>query len=593
MKTIKRLTVLMMLIPVLFWTGCLFNENAATPQAAPETAFKIRLMHVNDVHSHLEEIPASLILDGEKTYLALGGMGRLAYKVKEVRAEYPQTLLLCAGDAVQGTLYFPTYNGKAEADFMNHLGFDAMVLGNHEFDKGDAFVREFANELNFPVLAANMAMKTPGAGIFKPYSIKNVGGEKVAVIGLITPETATISNAGPNVTFFDEIDRAKKITALLEEKGVNKIIVLSHLGYGRDMALAKAVPGIDVIVGGHTHTLLGDFSSLGMQPKGPYPTIVMNPEKEPVYIVQAWEWAKGLGILDVEFDREGEVVQCGGRFTLLAGDEFQRKNAFGKKAPISSEIKQAITAAIQNNPEIEAIPNDPEAMVLLAKYSKGVEAYRHQVVAKVGRDLLHVRIPGSAHPGTGEILKQGSMIAPVIAQSMLYKCRIVGQNVQLSIQNAGGVRTDVQAGPLTVADVYNLLPFGNTVFVLDLSGEEIRRALEEAVDQALDPVKPNAGGFPYLAGGRFDVARDNAPGRRVFGLEYMNDAGKWSAIKDGETYKVAVNGFMAHGGDGYSVLAKSKGERLDTGFVDAEVFMEYAKTRRVLQPIPYACVEMK
>ncbi|ACL06955.1 5'-Nucleotidase domain protein [Desulfatibacillum aliphaticivorans] len=593
MKTIKRLTVLMMLIPVLFWTGCLYNENAATSQATPEAVFTLRLMHVNDVHSHLEEIPASLILDGEKTYLTLGGMGRLAYKVKKVRGEYPQSLLLCAGDAVQGTLYFPTHKGKAEADFMNHLGFDAMVLGNHEFDKGSVFTRQFASEMNYPVLAANMIMKTNGAGVFKPYTIKKVGGEEVAIIGLITPETATISNAGPYVVFNDEIKTAQQMIAKIEEQGINKIIVLSHLGYGRDMALAKAVPGIDVIVGGHTHTLLGDFSSVGMKASGPYPTVIMNPENEPVYIVQAWDWAKGLGILDVKFDREGEVVQCGGRFTLLAGDDFLRKNASGKKTPVSPEVKQAIMASIQSNPEIEATPKDPEAMALLAKYSQGVEAYRHQVVAKVGRDLLNVRIPGSAHPETGEVLKQGSMVAPLIAQSMLDKCRSVGQNVQLSILNAGGARTDVQAGPLTVADVYNLLPFGNTVYVLDLSGEEIRRAIEEAVDQAFDPVKPNAGGFPYLAGGRFDVFKDNAPGQRVFGLEYMDDAGKWTPINEGETYKVAVNGFMAHGGDGYSILAKSKGERLDTGFVDAEVFMEYAKSRRVLQPLPYACVEMK
>jgi 5'-nucleotidase/UDP-sugar diphosphatase len=253
-----------------------------------------------------------------------------------------------------------------------------------------------------------------------------------------------------------------------------------------------------------------------MKAAGSYPTKVMSPNNEPVYIVQAWEWAKGLGMLDVEFDREGEAIQCDGRFTLLAGDEFLRKNTSGKKSPVSSVVKQAIMASIQNNPEIEAIQEDAEAMVLLANYSKGVEAYRHETVAVVTQDLLHVRIPETAHPGTGKILKQGSMVAPLVAQSMLYKCRSVGQNVQLSIQNAGGVRTDIQAGSLTVADIYNLLPFGNTIYVLGLSGREIKQAIEKAVDQALDPARPNTGGFPYLGDGIYFVVKELPPGQRGF-----------------------------------------------------------------------------
>ena len=586
--------------------GCAWNQEAGAAtkeissqtrkipgQALDEETFKIRIMHVNDIHSHLEEIPASLLLNGAKTYLNLGGMGRLATQTKINRAICPRSLLLCAGDAVQGTLYFPTYQGKAEAEFLNLLELDAMVLGNHEFDKGPGFVTGFASMLECPLLGANVVMKDSPDAKIQPYTIKKIHGEKVAVIGLITPETGDISNAGPDVNFLNEIQTAKQYVAELEARGINKIVVLSHLGYGRDIALAKAVSGIDLIVGGHSHTLLGDFSGLGMKPEGPYPTMVMNPCNDPVYVTQAWEWAKGLGTLDVRFNKEGEILACKGYFTLLTGSDFFQKNDEGIKAPVSPEVRQSILDEIAVNPEIEVAPQDPEAMAVLAKFAKGVDAFRKKTVAEVSRDLPHVRVPGSAHAGTGKVLQNGSMIAPLVAESLYWKCRSVGQNVQLSIQNAGGVRTDVQAGTLTVAGVYNLLPFGNTAIILTLKGREVQKAVEEAVRTALAPVNPNPAAFPYLGNARFTLNRKNAPGSRVSSLEFKNDSGDWTSIQENQTYRVSVNAFIANGGDGYSVLAESQGERTDTGFVDAAVFMEYAKAHDPLTPSLTTGVIMK
>ncbi|MBI9077221.1 MAG: 5'-nucleotidase C-terminal domain-containing protein [Desulfatibacillum sp.] len=593
MKKFKPTLIILSVLLLILTGGCSWNQGAAPQIAKPqvvtslpgaEETVKIRLMHVNDIHSHLEGIPASVTIDGTKTYLTLGGMGRLAAKVKATRAICPRSMLLCAGDAVQGTLYFPTYGGKAEADFMNLLGFDAMVLGNHEFDKGPGFVTSFASLLDFPLLGANVILEGDQAHVLKPYVIREVGGESVAILGLLTPETAEISNAGPTVQFQDEQEVARRYVAELESQGINKIVVLSHLGYSRDIALAKAVSGIDVIIGGHSHTLLGDFSSLGMQAAGPYPTMAMSPENDPVYIAQAWEWAKGMGALDVLFNREGEVVKCTGNFTLLTGEPFMQKDAAGKKEEVSPAVKQDILAAIAINPEIEAVSRDPQAMALLATYSSGLEAFRQEVVAKVPSGLLQVRIPGAPHPGTGVILKNGSMVAPLVAESLYWKCRSVGLRPDLSIQNGGGVRTDIHAGTLTVADVYNLLPFGNTAVILELNGKEVRQAISKAVERALDPTKDNQGAFPYLGNARFTVDKSKAPGNRVVLLEFKNAREVWTPIQEKEVYRVVVNKYLSTGGDGYTPLGDAKGMRMDTGFVDAAVFMEYAKAHDPLTP---------
>jgi 5'-nucleotidase / UDP-sugar diphosphatase len=168
-------------------------------------------------------------------------------------------------------LYFNRFGGRADCNLLNRMNLDAMTPGNHEFDRDPQALAAFADQANFAIVSANIdASKDPVLfSVIKPYIIKNVGGRKVGIIGLTTPDTPALSHPGPAIAFLDPEQAARKAIAALVAQGVRTIIVLSHLGYDRDVELAARLPEIDVIAGGHTHTLLGDFKALGLAGEGP------------------------------------------------------------------------------------------------------------------------------------------------------------------------------------------------------------------------------------------------------------------------------------------------------------------------------------
>ena len=398
------LTLLIFIAPLSAWAG---------------TPLELTIVHVNDTHSHLEGVSTSLKLEGEKTYLSLGGMARLSTLLQEVRTRSNNTLFLHAGDAVQGTLYFTKFHGKMEMTTLHALGCDAMVLGNHEFDRGPAGAAAIVGWARFPMLAANMdcAAEPVLKGKTLPYVVKEVAGQKVGIVGIITPEVKVISNVGPNLGFAPASQTARRVIAQLQARGVDKIILLTHQGYDEDLALAKEVAGIDVIVGGHSHTLLGDAQSmgrLGLEPQGAYPTRVNGPGGRPVYVVQAWQWGQVAGLLELSFDQEGVVTHAEGRALLVMGDNFRRKGAGGKKAALDGQARQELMAKLAANPSARVLPYDKQIVKMIAPYRKGLKELRETVVARVDRDLLHTRQPGR-HP-SGVDLPQGSLLAPLIAR---------------------------------------------------------------------------------------------------------------------------------------------------------------------------------
>ena len=546
------------------------------PLAAESWAFPLRIIHVNDTHSHLEPVPLRVKIGVDTIYLKAGGYPRLLAKIEQVRSADPDanTLLLHAGDMVQGTLYFNAYKGRAGMKLMNLMGFDAMVVGNHEFDKGPALLADLIHLADFPILGANVDASKEELlrGLLKPYVIKEFNGRKVGVIGLVIQDIPTISSPGDKLVFNNVKKTAQEYISLLQSQGVDIIVLLTHQGYGRDLELAKSVSGIDIIVGGHSHTLLGDFESLGMKSAGPYPTTVKGPSGEPVLVVQDWEWAKTIGVLDLEFDPAGVITQYSGRPVMIVGDEFVRKDSDDKKVPVVGAALDELVLLIQNDPAIEIVPEDSKALAVLAEFKPGVDSLRVQKIAVIAEDLHNVRVPG-AH-AAGVVLPHGSEIAPLVADSMLFISEKYHLGLDAAIQNAGGVRRDLHAGDLTVADAYELMPFGNTMIVLRLSGREFKAALEHGVDRA-------EGAFPYVAGARYTADMNKPRGKRIISLEVKNRAGQWIAVKDEEKYKIGVNSFLANGGDGYEVFKKSASP-YDTGFVDAEIFMEYAEAQKRL-----------
>jgi len=543
----------------------------------PARAFELTILHVNDSHSYLDATPETLVPGGELVVARLGGWARLASAVDRVRRQKPNVILLHAGDAVQGGLYFMEFGGEPEMRLLDRLGFDAMTLGNHEFDRGADFLAGMLRKTDVPVLAANVA--APGvpalAERLRPHAILSVGGELVGVIGLTSADTRFTSSPGSGVAFVDEAATARTRVAELEAMGIDKIILLTHVGLERDRQLAAEVPGVDVIVGGHSHTLLGDparLGGLGLTPEAAYPVTVKGPGGADVLIVTAWKWARVLGRLDVSFDAQGRVVRAVGRPELLLADEFEAKDAQGNRTPLAGPAKQRVLDALAASGMAEVLPDERPTADFLAPYARGLAALNREVVGRAGADIPHIRVPGRTEAGVE--LPHGSLLAPLVARSMLDKLAETGRPAAIALMNAGGVRDSLAHGDITLGTVRSLLPFGNTLFTLDLTGAAVRGALEYGVTRG-------GGAFPYLAGARYSADMNRPEGQRITSVE-VREGDAWRPLEAGGTYRVVTNAFLANGGDGYPL--KGAQGRYDTGFGDAEAFMEMARRAGTLNP---------
>jgi 5'-nucleotidase len=542
-------------------------------------AFEFTLLHVNDSHSYLDATADTIAPLGVSTYARLGGWTRLKSAVDGVRAERGNVILLHAGDAVQGGLYYMKYGGRPEMEFLDRLGFDAFTPGNHEFDRGAAYLAGVLGYTGVPAVCANLdASAVPAlAARVRPYVIVERGGDRVGVVGLITPDTRFISSPG-DVKFSDAVHAATLIVRELEARGVNKIVLLTHEGYEADKRLASAVPGVDVVVGGHSHTLLGNsgIEAMGLRPAGAYPTVVKGADGDDVYVVTAWKWGRVLGRLDLTFDDAGRVTKAEGKPVLILADSFKRKNDAGLKAEVRGAEREELLAFIAGNPEAAVVPADPGARKFLGPFSEGVEAMRTEVIGQAVLPLPHIRVPGTTD--SGEPLPHGSLIAPLVCQSMLARLKGTGEPADIALQNAGGVRESVEQGDITMGTAYTLLPFNNTLVLLDLTGAQIRQALETGVDLG-------GGAFLYVGGLRYTADMRQPEGRRVLCADALDNAGSWTPLDPNRTYRVVTNSYLATGGDGFDVL-KSASSSCDTGFVDAQAFIDYVRQQRMLKPLP-------
>ncbi|VFV46575.1 5-nucleotidase isoform 1 preproprotein [Lynx pardinus] len=285
-------------------------------------AWELTILHTNDVHSRLEQTSE----DSSKCVNAsrcVGGVARLFTKVQQIRRAEPHVLLLDAGDQYQGTIWFTVYKGAEVAHFMNALRYDAMALGNHEFDNGvEGLIDPLLKEARFPILSANIKAKGPLAsqisGLYLPYKILPVGDEVVGIVGYTSKETPYLSNPGGNLVFEDEITALQPEVDKLKTLNVNKIIALGHSGFEMDKLIAQKVKGVDIVVGGHSNTFLYTGTPPSKEvPAGKYPFIVTSDDGRKVPVVQAYAFGKYLGYLKVEFDEKGNVIASHGNPILL------------------------------------------------------------------------------------------------------------------------------------------------------------------------------------------------------------------------------------------------------------------------------------
>lgn len=372
------------------------------------TSFNLTVIHTNDVHAHYEEMNKYGGMCSDPDGKCYGGMARLKTKVDEIRSMYPNSLLLDAGDQYQGTLWFTQHGGAIVRTYMNLLGYDAMALGNHEFDNGVSGMLPLFDSNNFTVLSCNIdARNEPTVqNKFSKHVIISIGGEQVGIIGYTTKNTPTISNPG-NLIFSEEIESIRAEVSILKNKGINKIIALGHSGFTVDKNIALNVEGIDLVIGGHTNTFLytGEAPS-NEKPVNVYPTVITQSNGDKVLVVQDYTFAKYLGFLQVEFDNSGKMTSYSGNPILL--DYTVQKDE-----------------AVQNVTD--------ELGIEVKKMMKDV----------IGRSLVFLN--GERSTCRKEECNMGNVVADgLVHQNLLHADSVDGTKVFISIVNSGSIRGSIQ-----------------------------------------------------------------------------------------------------------------------------------------------------
>lgn len=560
----------------------------------------LTIAHINDHHSNLAPFSAQAMkIGGVETQVELGGFARVTSAFKQY-AGRDDVLKLHAGDANTGTLYYTLFKGKADADMMNTVCFDAMSVGNHEFDDGDSQLKSFIDHLHAgacktPVLAANIRPQvgTPLApkaqnDYLKPYTIKSIKGVQVGIVGLsIKNKTQNASSPLPTTAFEDEAVAAQRAIEQLKTEGIRHIVLLTHMGYEADKALASKLTDVDVIIGGDSHTLLGDFTAqgTGYTASGAYPTQAINKDGKPVCIGHAWEYAKALGEMRVSFNDQGEVASCTGQASLIIGDSFKRKGTDGAWAAVDATTQQQIAAAVAADKSLKMLSPDAAASTLLQSYSGQVDEMKKEPIGSTADALCLVRTPGeSTNRSAGVVgcesanqLARGSDAAQVVAQAFLN----ASLRADIAIQNAGGVRVPLPAGTITMGDAFTVLPFTNVLVELPLTGQQVAAVLEDALSAYLDAGQATGGGHPYAAGLRWNLDMSKAKGERFTSIEVKNrQTGSWSAINPAQTYIVATNDFIAKGQDGYAAFKPiyDSGNYVNNYLLYTQTFVNYIRT---------------
>lgn len=480
--------------------------------------FSLTILHTNDFHARFEPISRFDSGCGEEDNLAgscFGGSARLMTAIETAKERTDNWLLVDGGDQFQGTLFYQYYKGAAAAEMMNNMGYDAMTVGNHEFDDGPEVLRGFVNATNFPILMSNADISGEPllAGEIQKSTIVEKGGERIGLIGLTPQDTDELASPGPNVIFTDPIDAVQAEVDMLTEMGVNKIVVLSHSGYQVDLRVAEGTTGVDVIVGGHSNTLL---SNVDEDAAGPYPTMVGE-----TAVVQAYAYGKYLGELKVVFDDEGVVTSATGEPILM--DRFVSEDE-----TIKARVKEM------------AAP---------------LEEIRNAVVASAAAP-----IEGDRSVCRVEECPMGNLVADAMLE------RVKDQGIQIAFANSGGIRSSIDGGEVTMGEVMTVLPFQNTLSTFQTTGQVIIDALENGVSQ----VEEVAGRFPQVAGMSFTWNSAAEPGNRI--VEVLVDG---EPIDPAATYGVVTNNYVRNGGDGYRMFATEAMNVYDFGPDLADVLAEY------------------
>ncbi len=495
-----------------------------------DKTYKITILHTNDHHGRFWK-------NGDGEYGMAARKTLIDGIRKEVAAAGGHSLLLDGGDVNTGVPESDLQDAVPDFKGMGLLGYDAMAVGNHEFDKPLSVLKMQRELVKFPMLAANIYEGSQR--MFEPYKIFNLGGVRVGVMGLTTEDTKkmVLPDNVKNIEFRNAITEAGKVVPELRAKA-DVVIAATHMGHyenGKhgtqapgDVEMARAVKGLDLVVGGHSQNP-ACMKAENVIDREYVPGAECKPERQNgAWIVQAHEWGKYVGRADFEF-RNGE-------FKLV------------KYALIPVNLMKTVRAAdgkTSKQPYTVQIAEDAAMLALLSPY----QDFGQQ---KLGLEIGSA--DGKLDGDRNAVRAKPAALAVLICRAMMQRA-----SADLCVLNAGGVRDSLPAGKITYRDVLKVQPFGNTVATVDFTGAELMDYLNASAKMSV-----GSGAFGQFAGVELVITGNAVTSARI----------KGAPIDPAKTYRLAVNNFQATGGDGYPRIAAHP-SYVNTGYVDADVLRAF------------------
>ncbi len=396
----------------LLAASCHSPKHATSPAEHPHLV----ILHTNDTHSQIEPDRHDL-----------GGIVRRKVLVDSVRASRPDVLLVDAGDAVQGSLYYTLFDGEVERVMMNAMGYDIRILGNHEFDKGLPLLAREWKQISGTRLSTNYDFTgTVLDSLFVTSEIRDIAGHKVGFLGInLDPHGIVFDHNYTGITYSPAIESANAEAARLRRNGAEMVIAITHIGYDEedpartdDIDLAKASTDIDIIIGGHSHTVVTPSDN----PEAPT-TIILNSKSQPVTVVQTGSTGTYLGHIDIDL-----------------------------------VTKEAVPSLIRVDNRLDSRA-DADYASLIAPYRHGVDSVRSLVIGHADYNMLR-KSPELLNFFSDFVKRRAAVYAP-------------GHDIDLAIMNKGGLRADLPAGTITRGSVIDIAPFDNRIVVMEIAGKDL------------------------------------------------------------------------------------------------------------------------
>jgi 2',3'-cyclic-nucleotide 2'-phosphodiesterase (5'-nucleotidase family) len=474
--------------------------------AQPESA-RLTILHSNDTHGHLLPfsypaiVPAGSDLDQLPDRRDIGGIARRAALAQKIRTEQRgrgiPVWLVDVGDFCDGTPFSTEYRGEADVAAMNASGYDFSTFGNHEFNNTLTQVQKLLRLTKHPVVLTNAVERTTRKPLGQPWRVEQVGRVRVGIFGLVTREAATYPAAKEGIDVLDEIATAKRTVAELR-KQADVIVLLSHAGEQTDLKLAAEVPGIDVIVGGHSHSRLpiGQLAWRGDDLK--------QNDVNGTVIVQAFQWGGELGRLDLLFQKDETGTWRVSRYRA-------------RLVPVTA-----------------GMPADPMVASVVDKYWQPIAARYGEVVGRATADIS----------SRGDDAAAYNFVADAVRDTF---------NVEIELENSGGVRAPLIAGEITRADLVTMDPFDNTVVLFRASGAQLKDILARHA--------------PYVSGIRYRLV-DGKLGDATIGGQPIDDT---------RVYTGATNSYFA----GFALKGIAQEP---TGRLRVDIVTAYLKAKGTVTP---------